>query len=355
MAKAVASGYYGYGNLGDELILRGLVSELKRLDPQGQVTVLSASPRQTRRDHGVKAVFRWNPFTIFWAILTCDVFISGGGGLIQDSSGPLTPAYYLSFILLAKMLGKKTVGWGQSVGPITNGFNRWLTSWIFRKTDLFMVRDEFSYQFMLEQAGYPKAKLVLGADLVFSLPLPGPSGPKSLGPGYIAVVLRDGLTKVDQPVLCDLLAQIHRRTKLNFTFLSLQDDRDFKVIQDIRDNLIAPSAIRLPPADLSLLLPIFSRAKFVLSMRYHALILAALAQTPSAALSSNPKINSFVAGFGQLTFCADGMLDREGSLGVFNKLWRHQDKLKQSLAKGQRQCLGRLKTAETRLKGLLRA
>ena len=55
-ARVLLSGYYGFGNLGDEALLSGLSGALQRRGVS--VTVLSADPAATRASHGVSARHR---------------------------------------------------------------------------------------------------------------------------------------------------------------------------------------------------------------------------------------------------------------------------------------------------------
>ena len=52
--KLLVSGYYGFGNLGDEALLAGMLGGL----PGAQVTVLSGQPEATQTLHNVGAVHR---------------------------------------------------------------------------------------------------------------------------------------------------------------------------------------------------------------------------------------------------------------------------------------------------------
>ena len=45
--RFLISGYYGFGNLGDEALLRVIVSQIKSRHPYGEIDVLSAKPEET--------------------------------------------------------------------------------------------------------------------------------------------------------------------------------------------------------------------------------------------------------------------------------------------------------------------
>lgn len=58
MVNILISGYYGFDNIGDESILRTLVSSLREHIPDCSLTVLSHNPTSTREKYGVEAVDR---------------------------------------------------------------------------------------------------------------------------------------------------------------------------------------------------------------------------------------------------------------------------------------------------------
>ena len=113
--RILISGYYGFDNYGDELILETLVSTLKH---NGHTpVVLSAEPGKTTEQLGVEAVARMNPIALLNAVKSCDALLSGGGGLFQDSSSLKSPLYYGGLIQLARCLGKPVAIFGQGLGP----------------------------------------------------------------------------------------------------------------------------------------------------------------------------------------------------------------------------------------------
>ena len=75
MKKVLISGYYGFGNFGDEMILKLLLEKLKDCD----VTVLTNDPRKTFDTYGVHSVYTFSLEHVLKEIAYCDVLISGGG------------------------------------------------------------------------------------------------------------------------------------------------------------------------------------------------------------------------------------------------------------------------------------
>jgi polysaccharide pyruvyl transferase CsaB len=168
--RVVLSGYFGFGNIGDEAILEAMIVGLRNKLPSIKIIVLSSTPEKTAEMYNVRAVDRLSYRKIRRAISECDVLISGGGGLIQDVTGFRTIPYYLGIIYLAKRLGKTAVILGQGFGPVRNPINRLLTKWILNRTDLIIVRDEKSSEDMIS-LGVKNPPIHVTGDVTAILPL----------------------------------------------------------------------------------------------------------------------------------------------------------------------------------------
>ena len=94
--RAVISGYYGYGNTGDEAIALAITRELKRLGIKP--VLLSITPEESARLYGCEAVARLKPLDLTRAVAGSGMLISGGGGLLQDRTSARNLTYYLGQI-----------------------------------------------------------------------------------------------------------------------------------------------------------------------------------------------------------------------------------------------------------------
>ena len=148
--KVVVSGYYGYDNCGDEAVLLAMIICLRRVIPDIRITVLSGNPAMTRALYGVGAARRWNPFAVALRILTCGLFISGGGSLLQDVSSSRSLRYYLAVIRLAEILGKRVMIYSQGIGPLKSEKNRARVAKAMNRCHEITVRDERSAQLLRE-------------------------------------------------------------------------------------------------------------------------------------------------------------------------------------------------------------
>lgn len=351
----VVSGYYGFGNAGDEIILGVL---LRALDGHS-VTVLSADPAATRRDHGVHAVPRAAPLGVLRALAGCDLLVSGGGGLLQDATGPGSVPYYLGVIAAARLLGRPFMVYAQGVGPLRAGWAR-AGLRLLRGAAAVTVRDAESAEY-LARAGVRGVEVT--ADAVLALP-PG-AGQKGVPPELREVGVADGETVVA------IAPRPHPHPGLVAALASAADDLAARLParvvlvpmqfpEDTRACAAVAAAMRARPVLLARRIAagrypaVFAGFHAVIGMRLHALILAALARRPAVGLSYDPKIQAFLRGLGradcELGLDASAEAIAERILSIFPP--------SRAAAAELEEVVGRLQTAarrnDERLLGLLR-
>ena len=162
-------GYYGFGNLGDELLLQSCIElfESAGLERSG-IIVLSNTPEDTARTFGVSSVNRWIFREVVKALRQSNSLVLGGGGLFQDSTSVMSCVWYWGIVRLAKILGCKVFALGQSVGPLKSGVSRMLAGNALKSCRKVHVRDNASLE-LAESLGC--RDVVLGGDLVMCMNL----------------------------------------------------------------------------------------------------------------------------------------------------------------------------------------
>jgi len=337
--RIAVSGYYGFNNPGDEAILLALVSTLKTLAPGVEITVFSHRPRETRQTYGVKAVNRWNPFSVLWAIWRSDLLLSGGGGLLQDVTGVRSIFYYLGIVLLAKILGRPVIYYAQGVGPVRTRIGRWLTRVISNKVELITVRDEASREDFLKM-GVTRPPVVVTADPVLAL---NPSHFSSEDGVAILEKLRQecreyGLSSGSENSAGENpggntgeneeMPQGQNCRSLGIVIRDWQDYQEFKrVVAAVADRLVDEGweIVLVPfhfPLDLQPcrevaammrkpcllvrsrlsvkeLFSLLGKLDLVVGMRLHSLVIASVMRTPCVGISYDPKVESFLELTGQ--------------------------------------------------------
>jgi len=305
--RLLLSGYYGYGNAGDEAVLSGLVAGFRSAAPTGELelTALSGSPAETRTAHGIEAADRYQPAALLPAIARCEAFLSGGGSLLQDVSSAHSIFYYLGVVKMAQMLGKKTMFIAQGVGPLSLPRSRKLVATVANKLDAITVRDSDSAA-LLREIGVTRPLIEVTADPALLLSPSSSGSPIIGGGGAFGVALRPwhGQENVGAEVAAACLAALSRQKPL---LLPMQDASDRPVAEQFARKWGEANAATLCSTTdgLGPLLSIIAGCDMMVGMRLHALILAAATGVPSVALSYDPKVAAFMQGSGQ----GDAMYD----------------------------------------------
>lgn len=305
----VVSGYYGFNNLGDEAILEELTGELKRLVDPDKIVILSSSPQSTARLYGTRAISRLDIKELAALLCRSRLFISGGGGLFQNTRNLKSVIFYSFQILLARALSCPVAIWAQGIGPLKGAFARALTRLSFAAATSVCVRDEASRSLL---AGW-QVEALKTADPVWCLAassLPDNiesrlSALKKTDGFLLGVCLRPSPNFKDRhlKLLVDSLeATLPESSSL--LLLCLQRDQDWPVVEAFA-NLFKRKDVQLtvlPTEDLerpSQWLALFGRLDMVVSMRLHALIMALKMGVPVVGIAYDPKVSHLLTDFEQ--------------------------------------------------------
>ncbi|MEB3245747.1 MAG: polysaccharide pyruvyl transferase CsaB [Vampirovibrionales bacterium] len=355
--RVLISGYYGFDNLGDDLILKVLCDAL--LMQNVAVTVLSQNPEDTEKRFGVRAVRRTNLIDIIDAIIQTNLFVSGGGGLFQDATGPASPFYYGGLIRLARLFDVPVCFWSQGVGPLAHPTLGWatraMTRWSVKGCEAITVRDVQSAQ-LITSLGLPTPPVT--ADPVWLLKLPT-AAPTESNTGYtgsdsnprqkpltktFGISLRPWheLTENRLEAFSRLLIQIANKYNAegyacHFALFAFQHETDWRLLSEFKTRLqILLNQIHQKPA-IEMSLHTYKGASFLpqdpfwqalahcdafFGMRYHSLVLALLAGKPVYALSYDPKVQSLIDTL-RIPGCPVALMEGLRADGILDALMRY--------------------------------
>ena len=286
--QAILSGYYGFGNGGDEALLATL---LQMLPEQVTPLVLSANPQKTARQYQVETCDRNNSIRVFQAMRQAQAFIWGGGSLIQDATSALSPIYYIGLMGLAQGLGLKTIAWAQGIGPLKRKSSQVLARRAFRNCSAISVRDDASAQF-LQGWDLPYQ---MAPDPVWNLTAKPVGWIEKLPTPKVALVLRSHpqLTPTRLQNLTTAIIDFQAQTEAHILIVPFQATQDLEIAQSIHDRFPQQSSlIRLTnPSDLK---GVFQTVEMTIAMRLHGLIMAAAEGNRCFALSYDPKVRQFM-------------------------------------------------------------
>lgn len=288
--RVVISGYYGYDNVGDEAILFSIIQALRKQHSSVSVTVLSNNPEKTAKTYGVQAVNRWKLKEIYQALSIADGFISGGGSLLQDKTSGRTIPYYTTIIQMAKRLRVPTFIYAQGMGPIDKRIGRFLTKAALKNT-FITVRDQESKQ-LLEEIGLTQ-EISLVPDPVLGIDIGALPEVKDTEVKRISVSVREWKTEISflEHMAKGLDALAKRGYEIDF--IPMHGEHDAVTSRFVKELMKEKATIA--PADLSIDEKIkrIGVSDVLVGMRLHALIFAAVTNTPYVPVSYDPKIDSF--------------------------------------------------------------
>lgn len=282
--RAVICGYYGQGNGGDEALL---VSLLQMLPPQIDPIVLSGNPARTSQSYGVESCDRASLPAVLWALGKSQLFIWGGGSLMQDATSAASPFYYAGLMALAQGLGLKTVAWAQGIGPLKRPLSRWMARQVLRRCAAVSVRDAASAQWLASWGIAP----TVAPDPVWALPGKPMRGLWDLPAPRVAVNLRSHpqLTPQRLANLTRALIQFQQATQTCLLLVPFQACQDLEIARQIASQLPEPHQI-VSAADPRELKGLFRGVEMAIGMRLHSLIMAASEGCRCFALSYDPKV-----------------------------------------------------------------
>lgn len=289
--RVVVSGYVGFGNLGDDAVLAAMLAALRPRMPGAEFVVLSADPHTTARQHDVVAVPRLGAPALR-AVSGADLFISGGGSLIQDATSTRSPLYYLGMLAAGNALARRSMVYAQGVGPLRRSWLRGLAGWVGNGVDVVTVRDEDSRR-LLEACGVRRPIDVV-ADPVFALtPAPPERVSSLLGPSQlprIGVALRPWADNAYAVPLLKALREVGDQLGAEFVVLVFHPMKDRAISEPAAQRLSATLIANVTPEEM---LAVIGALDLVIGVRLHALICAVAAGVPSVGLAYDPKIDAF--------------------------------------------------------------
>jgi polysaccharide pyruvyl transferase CsaB len=312
--KIVIQGWYGNGNLGDEIILECMLSELRSHLPGASFVVISDNPEDTKRRHGVESIARGGGIMPrlrrLRTLANADLFILGGGELLkQFGPSDVSILTWLGPLELAHEMGVRTMTYAVGVSDMLSARAEAVMKDILTKTDEVLVRDQQSLD-VLRRVGIAKARLTADPALLFPELHPNERGHASSEEMKISLFVNKWLVtrnvvpdseswerfKKRVAECVDSLIEVH---KANVRFIPMQvanvEEDDRAVAHEIAGLARNRNLIEVRDSEVSALelLPLISESNVVIGMRLHSLILAAALGVPALAIEYQSKVRRF--------------------------------------------------------------
>ena len=280
------NGYFGFANAGDEAVLSAMIGALRQQRPDATFCATAGDAPATRALHGCEAVGRQSPRELMEAIKRCDVFLSGGGSLLQDVTSVRNVVYYTGVLRMARLSRKPAMMYAQGVGPLNSPIARKLARIAFQSAEIATVRDPQSAQ-LLREIGVNRA-VEITADPVWNL---APAAHERREPNRWVVALRSwpGADERAIPEIIAALRDAATASGKSLKFLPMQAGRDDEILAGLVDNSEKFDTKNKTPAEI---VGLAGAGDLMIAMRLHALIFAASQGLATVALNYDPKVSA---------------------------------------------------------------
>lgn len=266
-------GYYGFGNLGDELLLEYYRQLLEEALPDWDRWTLTAAPQQLTPLIGDRIHNRWDVLKPLRSTSSGDIWLAGGGTLIQNATSNRSLGFYLGLIRAAQLRGANTVLLGQGYGPINGVIARFAVRRSLSRCVWIQARDHEAFKAF--ESLFPSAFCAHGIDPLWELNI---TRVEETGQGILWI------PKYSDLALVPMLSKVLREKAGDIRMITFQSGEEklanlapgiryLGVCRDIED---------------------FSRSiegvGVVISSRLHGLVLSSLAGLPVISLGGDPKL-----------------------------------------------------------------
>jgi polysaccharide pyruvyl transferase CsaB len=181
--RVLVTGFYGHGNLGDELILKAIEQRARAIRPELQLAIATNATAAAETLHHMEAVDLGNPNALAETVAGCDAVVLGGGGLWNDSSyaksGGIKSLFngsrwslagYSRPGLTARAQGLPFHVFGMGAGPLTDPDARQFVRFVGEQATSLVVRDRGSQDVLKEIEGWT-VPIGIAPDPVYALSL----------------------------------------------------------------------------------------------------------------------------------------------------------------------------------------
>ena len=308
----LVSGYYGFGNAGDDSIAASIIQNIRTEDPQAKITIFCRSPKQSAKKYGARAIGRFNIPAILREMRGAKLLISGGGNLLQNTTSSRSLFYYTTIIRLAKKCGLKVFVYANGVGPVFGEKHEKTVVRTLALADKITFREPQSIDYVAS-LGFDRERIALSADPALTL---APATSERIdhilreadGDRFFAVSLRsfpslrsEEVEGMDEEAFAALCAgeidRICAATDARPLYLIMQSSRDRAICERV-NALAAHKGYILHALTAPEILGVLARTSLVIAMRLHLLIYGAAAGKPLLGVSYDKKVDSMLSYMG---------------------------------------------------------
>ena len=303
---AVICGAYGRGNAGDEAILQAIVAQMRSIDPDMPLTVLSRNKTETRLRNKTDAIYVFDVLRMLKKLSGAQLYINGGGSLIQDVTSSRSLYFYLFTLWAARRCGCRVLMYGCGIGPINGAQNRRIAARVLNSSvDVITLRDSISRS-VLASMRVDRPTVQLSADPTVTLSQAPPARVAELFAAAgvpadtprISFCLRSWPRFQHYDYIAAAADYAYQRYGLLPVFIPIEVPRDVAAAALVTAHMQAPYYSLTQRYSVEELIGLLGSMQAVVGMRLHSLIFSSSGGAPVIGLSYDIKVDSFMRDIG---------------------------------------------------------
>ncbi len=307
--RVFLSGYYGFKNLGDELLLYKVIKDIEKIFPSTLFLIWTSDPSFTEdflKEFNIKGIYRFNIEETVSAVKNSDVVVLGGGGLIQQYYGIRVEDLFRNFgfhipsyvipSLLARIFNKKVFYWCLGHGPVATEEGLAFSRWFYSLADVITLRDAFSYQAV--KSLLPEKKQIF-LDIDPLLEFDFKKYKKEPEKGVLGISLRKWFNDdIFLEKIAQVIKKIAQESSIRILFIPCDLNLDVEIMQKFMKFFPEDILIKKEVNNFDEVLNAIARCDWFVGMRLHSLIAAYKLERPFLALSYDLKTEEFMKEIG---------------------------------------------------------
>lgn len=283
--RILICGYYGYGNIGDDITLSCVINLLKS-NEANDITVMSSKPKNTEKAFGVNSVHRYNIPKILFCLKKCDFFMLGGGNLLQNQTSDRSLLYYGLIARLAHLFNCHCIAFSTGIGEL---YGEWARHFAKKTLSFFEeIHARTIEDFKRIKSEFSFANCVSSADFGFLYNTKS-NCVKSSANNYFLISIRD--PKKDRKQFVESITftinKITSQTSLSPYFIVMHPQKDEKITKAVA-NKCANSKI-YSNISIDTFVSLLKNADFSIGMRLHMMIMSVRCGTPHLCIPYDTK------------------------------------------------------------------
>ena len=288
--------------MGDDSLLLEAIKKCRREYENAKISALTLGGSRDVDRFGVRCVSRRSPQAMAREIKRADLFVFGGGTLLQENTSRRSLAYYLSLLRFAQKNGVRCELWGNGMGEPRSDRSAALLARTLGECSYVGLRDSSSVGLarrLCREFGQSFPLISYEPDLAIARGRPDASRIEFLlnkyssvtanPKGFAVVSVHGGAGKGFLKSFSQSLLELRRQGR-TLLFVPMFPKEDMKATKKLAESFGGVVAHSLSGRDVAGLM---SRAREVCGMRLHTLVFAFVAGARFVGIGEDPKLESF--------------------------------------------------------------